>query len=363
MTLKRKRSDEPTEKARAPHSTVADPQALVRFLSSEAKIPLLRAMGLATGFIKAGLHSPELIAGSELKDHVQDPNDLKAILKACRAKSRPSKAKANKRSEPFTYDTSAVVDPKLSIKVNRAPYLLVFCYRLLLHTTTLDDPSALSVAQAVTSQSAARKAQSIGLGSAAAATTGLIGTSINSYIPVMGRKIPVLRSEKEESCKAIDTEKLHESEGIPVYDPLTSWQYLSRSFGKDKLSQVIVALDSVFSSYVPDKKRENETEEDGKNEDVEQKTKELDGSAWMMYVRTRPSVSDGVSGWGQKSDLAISSIVKETRSSDTQTDIRELMPSAEAKKEVLSEVESTVKEGTSPDKKGPLEIKKEPSMN
>ena len=257
-----------------------DATQLLRFLSTNAKIPLAKSIPLAAVLYKQGLISPQKIAAHEgLKTYVNDTKHLKALLKACKGDQ-----KVKVEVPDFHYDEDIKLDSSLKIKVNRAPYLLLFTYRLLQATTALDKPSSLSVAQALTSQSALMKAQSLGI--AGKASAGATPTS--SFVSVMGRRIAVLRTEDEHRCSAIDLS----ADALETYDARKAWGYITRSFGSS-LSHVILALDSTFKAYLRDHTID-----------------ELHNSAWMFYLRTRPDISSGVAGWGEKGDLLVSQILK-----------------------------------------------------
>jgi len=205
--------------------SAADVQALLRFLTKDAKVPLATALGKVKELQSAQLGSTEEIAKSNL-EHIKSmfPEEkvAKQILGAAKrtSKKRTSDAAATtttivpakrRKADPFeTPDTMPAAEEEAALEfpstnasleeletmvfiTNRAPLVLAFAATLLKFTMPEQPPSSrLSLAQAVVSLGAQSKAKSIGLATGASAEDEGWGKG-QPVIQVMGRDISVLK--------------------------------------------------------------------------------------------------------------------------------------------------------------------------
>ncbi|GME23441.1 hypothetical protein BKCO1_200052 [Neofusicoccum parvum] len=203
-------------------SSATDIQALLRFLSKDAKVPLATAMGKVKDLQQAGLGSPDSMSKSNLQDVQKVFTDEKLAKQVFNAAKRVSKkrtsttsdntlsAPAVKKSrigasEPGTpaafeeslalpepnHDEKSIRDAK--IVTNRAPLVLAFAVQLLKYTMP-EQPlsSRLSLAQAVVSANSRSKAVSIGIESGKSADEEGWGEG-QPTVKVMGREIRVMK--------------------------------------------------------------------------------------------------------------------------------------------------------------------------
>ncbi|KAF7590574.1 hypothetical protein BBP40_002663 [Aspergillus hancockii] len=195
-------------------------QALLRFLSQDAKIPLASAMGKVMELQKAGLTSPEQISKSEIKalrEMFQDNKVAKQVLNAAKRVSKKREAPTDKPSSPrkklknsdrrddatpfekecaLSLPVSYVTEDELSnvvLLTNRAPLVLAFAVCVLKHTMP-EQPisSRLSLAQAVVSANSRSKAISLGIESGNSADQDGWGEG-QPVTKVLGREVKVLK--------------------------------------------------------------------------------------------------------------------------------------------------------------------------
>ncbi|MCJ1471348.1 hypothetical protein MMC07_009996 [Pseudocyphellaria aurata] len=213
-------------------TTPAEMQALLRFVSQDAKVPLSSAMGKIKDLQKASLTSPDLIAQSNLsaiQSIFAEEKLAKQILSAAKraAKKRcapeaeadeEASSPARKRKKPAFDSLSSpaaedispaameaslalpsvvATDEELSrtvLHANRAPLVLAFAVTLLRHTMA-EQPlsSRLSLAQAVVSVNSRSKAAHLGLVDKGTSAEEEGWGAGQPRVRVMGREIRVLK--------------------------------------------------------------------------------------------------------------------------------------------------------------------------
>lgn len=190
----------------------AEVQALLTFLTREAKVPLAVALPKYNVLRKQGLTTPDAIAKGDanaLKAIFEDEKVVKQILTAAKRLSNPKKRAASSSSLAPSKHLKGVTDHEAQLKLpvtdatveelgdrtietNRAPLFLAFAYCLTKYTLS-DQPlsSRLSLAQAVTSAGAQSKAKYIGLTDTTAEDEGW--AQGQPKVRLMGREIAVMR--------------------------------------------------------------------------------------------------------------------------------------------------------------------------
>lgn len=354
--------------------SASDLQALLRFLSQDAKVPLATAMGKVKDLQKASLDSAEKLAKAK-------PNDVKAIFEdekvskqIVSAAKRVAKKRAagdggaptpkKKRNESLFADEplspaqleeslklpySDLDDEELAKTVlftNRAPLVLAFLVILLKHTMP-EQPlsSRLSLAQGYVSITSRSRAVYLGIESGKSAEEEGFGEG-QPVVDVAGKEIKVLRrwgydwkestgqskqdgeqEEEKPALWALDLEALKKSGGerqpaattnathsnIPIYTPQSARAYLLKAFDtppsegttskkqsaaakaalkEQNLGKLLRALDLLFDAWA-----------------ATLSPNELDKRTWNWYIKVRPSVEDGVAGWGGKNELRLADIL------------------------------------------------------
>lgn len=190
----------------------AEVQALLAFLTRDAKVPLAAAMSKYNVLRQQGLTTPAAIAKSDidtLKSIFNDDKTVKQVHSAAKRLSNPKKraassssstpAKHVKRSEdqeehlklPET-DLSLDQIRQSTIETNRAPLFLAFAFTVSKYTLPGQPLSSrLSLAHAVTSAGAQSKAKFIGLTNTTAEDEGW--AQGQPKVRLMGREIAVMR--------------------------------------------------------------------------------------------------------------------------------------------------------------------------
>jgi hypothetical protein len=260
----------------------AEVQALLRFLTKEAHLPLAQSMKSINQLRSLQLQTPEAIAkaqSADLKTVFDDEKLLKQVLNAARRVTRGKTSPSTSRSSPQKKqdveidDETALTLPlskyeeqelsKLSVETNRAPLFLAFALVVLEHTQSQQPVSSrLSLAQAVVSAGAQSKAKSIGLTSLPTAEEDGWAQG-QPKIRIMGREIAVMRRHipppvdtkevksaepSHDAFWGLDLEALRNSngplvasqgsggrEGPPIHKPQAARNYLLRSM--DLVSQ------------------------------------------------------------------------------------------------------------------------------
>lgn len=257
----------------------AEVQALLAFLTREAKVPLAAALPKYNALRSHGLTTPDAIAKSDpdiLKTIFGDDKVVKQVHGAAKRVSNPKKRAASSpiqapsSSRPSADDREAQLAPpettvsiddlrQKTIETNRAPLFLAFAFSVTKYTLP-DQPlsSRWSLAQAVTSAGAQSKAKYIGLTTSTAEEEGWADGQ--PKLRIMGRDIAVMRrhvqAKKEndvpddlegaspamhEAFWGIDLEALRKSNGPlvagamsahpgpPVHQPEAARGYLLKS--------------------------------------------------------------------------------------------------------------------------------------
>ena len=207
-------------------TAAAEVQALLRFLTQDAKVPLAAALPRVGELRNAKLDNAETIAKAsigDIKAIFTDEKQAKQILNAAKRvsnpKKRPNPSDASPSSSSKRVKSRSDGDPKylemelelpaiqisedqlteVTIQTNRAPLVLAFAVILLKYTMP-EQPlsSRLSLAQAVVSANSQSKAKSIGLVSGKTAEDEGWGRG-QPKVRVMGREIAVMRRAVAES--------------------------------------------------------------------------------------------------------------------------------------------------------------------
>ncbi|KAL4754072.1 hypothetical protein BDW72DRAFT_190491 [Aspergillus terricola var. indicus] len=196
-------------------------QALLRFLSQDARVPLATAMGKVNELRKADLTTPENIAKEGLKplqeifkEDKMAKQVLSAAKRASKKRSAPTESKDGlpqkklksslhiSTATPFATESALALPvstaieeefPDIVLITNRAPLVLAFAVCVLKYTMP-EQPisSRLSLAQAVVSANSRSKALSLGLESDNSAEQEGWGDGLPT-VSVLGRKIRVLK--------------------------------------------------------------------------------------------------------------------------------------------------------------------------
>ncbi|PGG98824.1 hypothetical protein AJ80_09461 [Polytolypa hystricis UAMH7299] len=198
-------------------SIAAQVQALLRFLTSDARIPLAQAMGKVKELQKANLINPEDILKADLTTLQSALGSEKVAKQVLNAAKRVSKKRPNEGGITLPSKKSRKADPLLELSpyefeqslvlpvsedvgeisttrlvTNRAPLMLAFAVTVLKYTMP-EQPlsSRLSLAQAVVSANSRTKAVSLGIESQGADDEDWIQGQ--PTMKVLGREITVLK--------------------------------------------------------------------------------------------------------------------------------------------------------------------------
>lgn len=257
---------------------------------------------------------------------------------------------------PFTKDEDVISETV--VVTNRAPLVLAFAFVLLKYTMPEQPPSGrLSLAQAVVSANSRSKAVSLGIANGPSPEEEGWAQG-QPMVKVLGREISVLKrpgySWKEQDSEneaqtsttisaetaainedapplwGLDLEALRRSNGrigpgsalrpnstLPIYKADAARDYLLRSFsfGEDTslptpgkktrkpaeiasdrekcLGLLLGAIDLLCQSWSTTLSKDD-----------------LDRRAWAWYVKVRPEIQSGPSGWGQKGTVPLSMILE-----------------------------------------------------
>jgi len=199
-------------------------QALLRFLSQDAKVPLATAMSQVKELQKANLDSPERLAKMKAADIVPmfpDEKTAKQIITAAKRVSKKRAAgedtkpspKKQRRASPFSRDVATPQNLEASLKLpasgatedelsdmvvftNRAPLVLAFVVTLLKHTMPAQPLSSrLSLAQGYVSTTSRARAVSLGIQDISKdeeAQEAKLGEG-QPLVTIMGKELKVLR--------------------------------------------------------------------------------------------------------------------------------------------------------------------------
>jgi hypothetical protein len=352
----------------------AEVQALLRFLTKEAHLPLAQSMKSISQLRSLQLQTPEAIAkarNADLKTVFEDEKALKQVLTAAkrvtRGKASPAKSRlsSQSRAEAQMDDETALALPqskyeeedlsKISIETNRAPLFLAFALVVLEYTHPQQPVSSrLSLAQAVVSAGAQSKAKSIGLTNQP--TPEEDGWAQGQpKVRIMGREIAVMRrhipppidSEEVNSAESshdafwgLDLEALRKSNGPlvatqgpggqrgpPVHKPQAARNYLLRSMNLSQITEDSPTATESSSPSTKKSKKPSSAEVMARKEEAAAAVlkalrmvcdswkdsltpDELDRRAQTWYSITRPEVAQGQAGWGQRGVVQIRDILK-----------------------------------------------------
>lgn len=256
--------------------------------------------------------------------------------------------------ESLKFPESAIGEEELNEVVlftNRAPLVLAFLVILLKHTMPEQPRSSrLSLAQGYVSITSRSRAVYLGIESGKSAEDEGFGEGQPS-VNVAGKEIKVLKrwgyewkknddeskadendpelGEEKPALWALDLEAMKKSgsdkqqtvtsktathSGLPIYTPQSARAYLLKSFDtapteeigakkkptaaakaaekEENLGKLLHALDLLYDAWAKTLSAE-----------------ELDARTWSWYVKVRPSVEDGVAGWGGKNQLKLADIL------------------------------------------------------
>ncbi|EXJ57417.1 hypothetical protein A1O7_07765 [Cladophialophora yegresii CBS 114405] len=353
-------------------AAAAEVQALLRFLTKDARIPLAEAMPKINALRKQQLNTPENIAKADEAD-VQsvftDEKVLKQVINAAKRVSNPKKRASVQSSAPSSKrvrtelgpaDDEALLAPpqtdvpleKLEhviIETNRAPLFLAFTITVLAYTHPEQPVSSRwSLAQGVVSAGAQSKAKYLGLTSGPTAEEDGWAQG-QPKVKIMGREIAVMRrhvagdvdgdaTTPGNAFWALDLEALRKSNG-----PLIAGKDLKRSSGppihnatapRNYLlkSMMIIDPDPALASETTEgngamaKKKSTHEVVRKKEEAAAMMLKaidavckswtsvltpeQLDQRAQTWYTRVRPDVEQGQAGWGQRGQVRLADILR-----------------------------------------------------
>ncbi|KIX99868.1 uncharacterized protein Z520_04504 [Fonsecaea multimorphosa CBS 102226] len=347
-------------------TAAAEVQALLRFLTKDARIPLAEAMPKIQALRRQQLNSPENISKADetdLKTIFADEKVLKQVINAAKRISNPKKRAAAQSNSSTLKRARTDQDPlddeislalpqteisiaeleNITIETNRAPLFLAFTIAVLAYTLP-EQPlsSRWSLAQAVVSAGAQSKAKYLGLTSGPTAEEDGWAQG-QPKIKIMGREVAVMRrhvaatAEDETSTPSVafwglDLEALRKSNGPliagkdiksstgpPIHKPLSPRNYLLKSM-------VVVESSAEESQKKPDSKKKTPKEMASKREEAAAMTlkaidtvykswastlspEQLDQRAQTWYTRVRPDVEQGQAGWGQRGQVRLADIL------------------------------------------------------
>ena len=251
--------------------SATDLQALLRFLSQDAKVPLATAMGKIKDLQSSDLDSVDKLAKTkpaELKPIFEDEKVVKQIIAAAKRVSKkraagddspatPSKKKA-KNESLFSNEPVAPADLEDSLKLpestadaeelkdvvlhtNRAPLVLAFLVVLLKHTMP-EQPlsSRLSLAQAYVSVTSRSRAVYLGIESGKSAEEEGFGEG-QPFVTVAGKEIKVLRRWGYEWKSDVKNETVEKS--VKIEDGEAVKQEEAETPATDEESPPLWALD------------------------------------------------------------------------------------------------------------------------
>ncbi|KAK4619300.1 hypothetical protein CLAFUW4_10880 [Fulvia fulva] len=371
-------------------------QALLRFLSQDAKVPLATAMAKIKGLQTANLDSTDKLAKAkpaDLRPLFEDEKVTKQIIAAAKRVTKKRAAgddtvappKKKQRNESlFSNEPVAPADLEKSLELpystlselelsqtalftNRAPLVLAFLV-VLLKRTMPEQPlsSRLSLAQAYVSVTSRSRAVYLGIETGKCAEEEGFGEG-QPVVNVGGKEIKVIRrwgyewkqddksarlkaeaevksedapddaeptttaedvEEEKPALWALDLESLKKSNSdkqpattskignhsdLPVYTPQSARAYIMKAFDtapadgeapkkssagakaaekEQNSGKLLRALDLLYDAWADKLSAE-----------------ELDQRTWSWYVKVRPSVDDGVAGWGGKNMLKLADIL------------------------------------------------------
>ncbi|KAJ9610590.1 hypothetical protein H2200_005367 [Cladophialophora chaetospira] len=353
-------------------AAAAEVQALLRFLTKDARVPLAEAMPKINVLRKQQLNTPEKLAKADeadLRSIFADEKVLKQVVNAAKRVSNPKKrgpsqsnsspAKRVKATPDFVDNEASLALPQtalsvdelqhLSVETNRAPLFLAFTIAVLAYTQP-DQPlsSRWSMAQAVVSAGAQSKAKYLGLTSGPTAEEDGWAQG-QPKVKIMGREVAVMRrhvaleddgdaTASADAFWGLDLDALRKSNGPliagkdvkspsgpPIHKPAAARNYLLKSMmpvdydpmqpresnnGKGMAAKKTSTQDMA-------KKRLEAAAMVLKAIDAACQSwastlsaEDLDQRAQAWYMRVRPDVEQGQAGWGQRGQVRLADILK-----------------------------------------------------
>jgi hypothetical protein len=354
-------------------AAAAEVQALLRFLTKDARIPLAEAMPKINALRKQQLNTPESIAKADeadIKSVFADEKVLKQVINAAKRVSNPKKRASAKSSSPLSKrvrselgtadDEASLVLPQTDvpleklehvvIETNRAPLFLAFTIAVLAYTHP-EQPlsSRWSLAQGVVSAGAQSKAKYLGITSGPTAEEDGWAQG-QPKVTIMGREIAVMRrhvtvpmdgdaTTPGDAFWGLDLEALRKSNGPliagkdvksssgpPIHKAAAPRNYLLKSM-------MIVDSDPALSDAAIEGKGGTAKKKKSTQEVVKAKEdaaamilkaidavckswvstltpEQLDQRAQAWYTRVRPDVEQGQAGWGQRGQVRLADILK-----------------------------------------------------
>jgi hypothetical protein len=169
-------------------------------------------------------------------------------------------------------------ETNLKIKINRAPVLTLWA-SVVAERLGYKHAEALSLAKELAGLNAQSKGQRLGIFTPAEQNPEEVRkkkTQETSYVELMGRSLPVVNTP--EGLRAVAKDE-------PV-SPESVERYLKGKFGEN-LPEVSAAMQELAGAIPPD---------------------ELARRAFSLYEQFRPTVPEGVKGWGAAGELDLDAI-------------------------------------------------------
>lgn len=355
-------------------AAAAEVQTLLRFLTKDARIPLVEAMPKINSLRKLNLNSPEQIAQAphaDLKTVFTDEKVLKTTVNAAKRVANPKKRVSTSSRTSKSRDTrEAALDDdalrmpetatteqelaNITIETNRAPLFLAFVLAVLNYTHA-EQPisSKLSLAQGVVGAGAASRAKYLGITNGPTAEEDGFGQG-QPKVKIMGREIAVMRRQhavanqdaqgdtvldenvspsttSHEALWGIDLEAMRKANGPPIGGRNTSSAGPPIHTPQSARNYLLKAMDVVVKSSTgqeaPKAKKLTSAEIVSRKEEAAAMVMkaidivlsswrdalddiELDRRAQSWYAIVRPEIAPGRDGWGQRGQVPLSEILK-----------------------------------------------------
>ncbi|KAK9452482.1 hypothetical protein V1511DRAFT_464448 [Dipodascopsis uninucleata] len=324
---------------------------LLRILTNKCKIPLSRALPVASTFLQNGLQSAETIASKNQQEltalcpNLTEQQTAKVIscfktasrkrragkdsdlLNNSASKSRRRKARENDERESADlysdskYKIDMILDEAslsdVKVVVNRAPVLILFSVVSLSHQyPDFGIASCLSLASAAASVSASAKGASLGVNSSIYDIHKELREGYKT-LKVLGQiEVAVLKQGERNGYWGLDLEAMAKARAkqdgseneLLWIKPDSVYSYLVRSFGKDGLRAVAGAFELLIRSWEIAEAQDSMTTNEA-DQNISDQNKRWVSKLWSWYVALRPEIEYGLRGWGQKGELSCSKIL------------------------------------------------------
>jgi len=170
-----------------------------------------------------------------------------------------------------------------TIKINRAPVLTLWGV-IVAERLGYDHAEALTLGKAVAGLTAQSKGQRLGIYTPAEEELDSKGGKVTRehaageelMVEVVGRRVPAVQTEHGLRATVKGAE----------IDPKSVERYLEKKFGAE-LAEARLALEALAQSYPP---------------------QDLERRAFALYEQFRPTVPEGIQGWGAAGDLNLEHI-------------------------------------------------------